>query len=535
MNSKRSSVPNPAQLPTPINVNRLTTFLEGYPSSKKAPLISGLTWGFRICSTLSSRPSSSYTNHRSALQNQAIVMDKLAQEIKLDRIAGPFLQTPLIDFISSPLGLVPKKSSSEFRLIHDLSFPRSDSVNSHIDPTHTAVQYEDLDHCISIINSLGQNSLIAKTDLKDAFRILPVHPNDYRLLGFTWKGLYYYDKCLPMGCSISCKVFESLSVALQWILQSKLQVLHMSHILDDFIFFGPPSSQECHRYLTSFLTLANSLNLPIKHNKTVQPTTNIILHGIEVDTTTMSIRLPQDKLQEARDKVNSLRKKKTTTLVNLQSLLGTLNFACRVVSPGRAFLRRLHDLTKNTFNKSHHIRLTKASRLDLQAWNTFLTDFNGQVMCLPTDWTPSTSLKLFTDASAAGYAGVLGSHWIQGLFPSKWKDTNIAVKELLPIVLSVRLWGPSLTNKRIIFFCDNLAIVAVINKQTSKNSSIMALLRSLVVVCLKYNIMFTAKHIPGKRNIIADLLSRSQISSAQEIAPQLDKEPQQIPAEWLPW
>ena len=88
---------------------------------------------------------------------------------------------------------------------------------------------------------------------------------------------------------------------------------------------------------------------------------------------------------------------------------------------------------------------------------------------------------------------------------------------------------------QLVFYCDNQAIVAVINKQTSKDNIIMSLIRSLVVACLKYNIMFVAKHIPGKHNVIADLLSRSQFTAAQKINPALDKTPQQIPATWLPW
>ena len=495
----------------------------------------GLEYGFRIHSSISSLPSTSYTNHKSARQNQSTVSHKLAIEMKFGRIAGPFPHPPLPGFISSPLGLVPKKGSSEFRLIHDLSFPRCDSVNSHIDPYYTAVHYQDLDHCVSIIHSLGTNCLIAKTDLKDAFRILPVHPDDYRLLGFTWKNLFYYDKCLPMGCSISCQVFESLSTALQWIMKTKLSVKHMSHILDDFIFFGPPSSQDCQCYLASFLHLASSLNLPIKHNKTVQPTTKAILHGIEVDTVAMSLSLPQDKLRDAKEKVGSLLNKKKATLEQLQSLLGNLNFACRAISPGRAFLRRLYDLTKNIHKKSHHIRLTRSARLDLTAWDTFLSEFNGRVLCLPSDWTSSTLLTLFTDASGAAYAAVLGSHWIHSMFPPSWKDKNIVIKELLPIVLAVQLWGQSLRDSRIIFYCDNQAIVAVINKQTSEDNIIMSLIRSLVVACLKYNIMFVAKHIPGKHTVIADLLSRSQFTAAQKINPALDKTPQQIPPTWLPW
>ena len=43
--------------------------------------------------------------------------------------------------------------------------------------------------------------LLAKTDIKSAFRIIPIHPNDYPLLGMEWLGRFYYDRCMPMGCS----------------------------------------------------------------------------------------------------------------------------------------------------------------------------------------------------------------------------------------------------------------------------------------------------------------------------------------------
>ena len=142
--------------------------------------------------------------------------------------------------------------------------------------------------------------------------------------------------------------------------------------------------------------------------------------------------------------------------------------------------------------------------------------------------------SLFTDASAAAYAAVLGSHWIHGFFPPSWKDTNILIIELLPIVLAVHYWA-SPSDSRILFHCDNQAIVAVINKQTSQDNITMSLILSLVFSCLKYSIMFVAKHIPGKHNVIADLLSRSQFTAAQKINPALDKTPQQIPATCLPW
>ena len=516
-------------------MHRLKHFLNGYDHSITKLLVDGFTAGFRIPSLLKKNVQSSYTNHKSALENHPIVTAKIAKESTLGRIAGPYTSSPLPNLIISPLGLVPKKASNEFRLIHDLSFPKNSSVNSNIDKSLTGVQYEDLDHCVRILSEMGPNTLIAKADLKDAFRIIPIHPLDHRLLGFTWKGEIYYDMHLPMGCSVSCTIFESLSTAIQWILQNKLNVTVMSHILDDFIFFGPPSSTQCKNHLRTFIELAGSLNLPVKTEKTIEPTTCAILHGIEVNTKTMTLRLPQEKLIEARQKVASIMHRKKVPLIDLQSLIGTLNFACRVIVPGRAFLRRLYDLTKGLSKRHHLVKLTKESRLDLKAWSVFLQAFNGCMLCLPNNWNPSSALKLYSDASGKAYAAVLGSHWLQGEFPPHWESTNIAIKELLPIVLAVRKWGTILSNKRILFFTDNEAIVSIINKQSSKEPTIMSLIRALVTSTLLDNIQFRAKHIPGRHNIIADFLSRCQVKKAQAVAPWLDPSPVQFPQEWLPW
>ena len=526
---------SPSQVQTPVNANRLASFLKGYPLTAKNTLIKGFTSGFRIPSTIANNPISEYTNHKSAIENPSVMLTKLSKELKLGRIAGPFTEPPFHDLVTSPLGLVPKKGTQEFRLIHDLSFPKQASVNSHIDPVFSAVHYQDLDYCVSLINKLGPNCLIAKADLKDAFRIIPINKEDHRLLGFQWEGAYYYDKCLPMGCSVSCHIFESLSKSLEWILKNKLSVKYMSHILDDFIFFGPANSSVSAIGLQAFFLLARSINLPIKDEKTVLPTTCASLHGIEVDTSNMTLRLPQDKLREARLKVSAMAKRKKATLNELQSLLGTLNFACRVVVPGRAFLRRLFDLTKGLQKKHHKIRLTREARADLRAWSSFLDNFNGRVMCLPEAWESSKVLKLFSDASGKAYAAVLGHQWIQGSFPEAWLSKNIAVKELLPIALALRLWGPKLANKRIIFMTDNEAIVAVINHQSSKHPELMSLVRSLVMSSLQNNILFIAKHIPGRHNVIADFLSRYQVAKALKMAPWLDPQPLATPPEWLPW
>ena len=220
--------------------------------------------------------------------------------------------------------------------------------------------------------------------------------------------------------------------------------------------------------------------------------------------------------------------RKKITLRELQSLIGLLNFACLVVPPGRSFLRRLIDRTKNITNPFHFIKLTKEARADINAWKIFIDSFNGKSVFLSDQWLSSDHLKLFTDASGnIGFSAVFGSWWFAHEWPLELKDHQIAVKELLPIVLCIELWGCYMTSS------DNQAIVEVINKQSCKDKILMRLVRRLVLISLKYNIVFRAKHIAGKSNIVADYLSRFKFQKAQEVAPWLSQHQTQIPAQLL--
>ena len=129
-------------------------------------------------------------NHQSALQATTVVDEKIRHEVDLGRVAGPFRDIPFVNFQSSPLGLVPKHDPGKYRLIHDLSFPKGDSINAYTAREYSTVQYESLDRVVELVRSCGLNSLIAKADIRDAFRIIPIIPEDYPLLGFTWQCMF---------------------------------------------------------------------------------------------------------------------------------------------------------------------------------------------------------------------------------------------------------------------------------------------------------------------------------------------------------
>ena len=519
---------------SPVNPQVLDRLLEGYDVSIRNYLVTGFREGFVIdYEGPLLRPS--LKNHPSFIKNIEIGRDKILQEVMKGRVLGPFKTPPFNNFVTSPLGLVPKKEPGEYRMIHDLSYPRSNSVNAYIPRSASAVQYETLDQAIQLVVEAGKNALIAKTDIENAYRIVPVHPSSIHLLGMSCNGVYYFDAFLPFGLSQSCAIFETFSTALQWCLKRMSPLTRITHILDDFIFIGPEKTNLAQAGLSSFLTLSKELGVPVKHSKTVVPTTCAILHGIEVDTIASEARLPQEKLSKATQLLSDMQKRKKVTLKQLQELLGFLNFICKVVVPGRVFLRRLTDLTKGLQSPNHFIRLTKAARSDLSTWLSFLQAHNGISILRPLRWVTSTNLQLYSDsAGSCGFAAVLGSHWISGPFPDDWKSFHISILELYPILLAIFTWAPLLANKCIIFHCDNLNVVYAINSQTSKQPTLMILLRKLVLACLNFNILFTAKHIKGKHNVIPDFISRFQMQHARQLAPWLDLHPTPIPEELQP-
>ena len=104
---------------------------------------------------------------------------------------------------------------------------------------------------------LGVDSLLAKVDIEHAYRNVPIHPGDRRLLGMMWKGDLYVDTVLPFGSrSAPPKIFSAIADTVEWIaLQAGVSVL--IHYLDDFLTMGRKGSPECSRNLDLLIELCS--------------------------------------------------------------------------------------------------------------------------------------------------------------------------------------------------------------------------------------------------------------------------------------
>ncbi|MCG7879112.1 MAG: hypothetical protein N0C90_22680, partial [Candidatus Thiodiazotropha endolucinida] len=215
-------------------------------------MIDGVLNGFPLGSVGSVPPSIS-GNPPSALVHDRFIEDKLKKELSLGRIKGPYKSPPFENFKTSPLGVVPKKEPNTFRLIQDLSFGAPETAVNHYIPFENAtVSLETFDDVAKLVVVCGKDCLLSKADVQEAFRIIPLSPLEYPKLGFTWKGEFYFERVLVMGASSSVRIFETVSKSIQWVLQTKLGVAHVSHIIDDFIFVGRAGTSECSTSLEKF-------------------------------------------------------------------------------------------------------------------------------------------------------------------------------------------------------------------------------------------------------------------------------------------
>ena len=517
---------------SPIHLEELSYALEFYPKREVAlELKEGFTKGFRVGYT-GPRIARDSRNHKSALERPDVIEQKLTKEVHSGRVAGPFSSKPLPNIIVSPIGLVEKTTSDEFRLIFDLSHPHNYSINDGIPTEVASVEYTRFDAITEMVQKLGRDSFLVKLDIESAFRLIPLHPDDFSLMGMQHQGRYYVDKALPFGCSSSCAIFEKFATFLEWGAKKVAMSENLVHYLDDFC-GGEKSHADARALLEKSLAFFSYLGVPVAPHKVEGPSTCLRFLGLVVDTHKMEIRIPEEKLKAIQLQVESMLRAKKVTLRELQSLIGRMNFACRAIVPGRPFCRRLIDATKGIKRQHHRLRVTQSMKKDLEMWKTFLQDHNGRCIILPSQWVDNVAVDLHTDASGSiGFGAYFQGHWTHGTWPTHWSKNmpDITYKELYPIVLAVHLWSRNMQNKKILFHCDNQAVVTIINKQTTKSPPSMCLIRLLVLTCMKNNLLFRAIHLPGKTNQIADALSRGQFDRFRKLAQAADPNPTPIPA-----
>ena len=207
---------------TPVNIAHLKQLLykTNYNKEESSFLVDGFENGFSIGYQGRKNIRITAPNLKFTVGNSTVLWNKVMKEVKEKCYAGPFRKAPFKHFIQPPIGLVPKDSGKDVRLIFHLSYPRTDnstSVNANTPPELCKVQYPDFCDAIQLCLQEGKGCKISRSDMEAAFRNLRIKRCHFRYLVMVARNpddgelYWFFDKCLPFGASISCSHFQRFS------------------------------------------------------------------------------------------------------------------------------------------------------------------------------------------------------------------------------------------------------------------------------------------------------------------------------------
>lgn len=462
---------------------------------------------------LDSTPApSSLRNSKSVLKHQQTCLERVRVYADLNAVAEdnePRLVHPL---------LAVEKEGRKVRLCLDLSR----NFNEHV--RKRSFKLLSLRQAV-LLSRPG--CFYAKMDLSACFLSFPLAPSDSKLMGFRLGGKSYRFTGVPFGLSSAPRVVSLLLDVVSAVLLDR-GVEHVRY-LDDFLFVGPSASQ----VLSSMRVAAKTLQeFGLVNNlaKLEGPTQSLEFLGIQIDSVSRTLSVPEHKLKAISSKIENLLSSRSASVKRLRSVLGSLSHISMVLPAARPYLRSLIDSVhcRSLQGRKGPRRLSALLREDLLFWLHHMRDWNGSQR-----WRAEAEPTVIaSDASTRGFGWVLESapasvrarlppfmqpgyavsgEWVGELQSIQSVSANIGWGELFCPVAFVRRSGPALRDSHVIFVLDNSGDVEVINRRKTSSPRLRSLLRELCALSLRYNVAFTAVHRPGARNVLPDVLSRSEL------------------------
>ena len=432
------------------NLDKFQELLQGYEDIE---IIEWLKYGWPInrkdtAPEIKSIPM----NHKGAQMFPRLVDEYLAMEIEQGATMGPFdIDSFKVGAATSPINSRPKKDSDKRRFILDLSFPVGNSVNDGIPKDEymgqaITLKYPTIDTLAHRIHQVGSQCKQFKIDMLRAFRQLYLDPISWRKIGMKWKGRVFYDKCTPMGLRSASIFCQRTTSGIKYAI-NRLNHFLMNY-LDDLI--GAEHQDRVEQAFRDLNHILNEVNIDISHNKTVAPCSIMEALGVWMDAEQQRMAVTPARVKEILTILEEWRHKTTCNIVQLQSLIGKLQFIAKCIRPGRVFIARLLNYLKG-MKKGITYLISDEARNDIKWWYEFLPHFQGTVIMWMYEHTdPDTQIAV--DACLQGAGGVSEKEYFHLAFPEKVQSEarNIANKELFTVILALKLWGHKYKDKNLL-------------------------------------------------------------------------------------
>ena len=355
----------------------------------------------------------------------------------------------------------------------------------------------------------------SKLDIKDCFLSFKIREGAERLLGFQFDRKFYRYRRLPFGLNVAPEFCEAMLSVVSYQL-TKMGITHVRYC-DDILIIAP-SKVECDRMTTAANAILHAFGFAVAHHKTIWSVQIVEFLGVLFYSINETLSCPKHRIDDLLIQLKRASSHGAHHVVQfIYSLVGKLSFAAHVLPGARPFFRSLIDATRGLTKRSI-ITLEQSHFDDINYWIKHLSTWNGR-----QKWRAVTPITIATDASLVGWGGLVIASPValptqlavgsgtSGVWCEQHpinSSSDIGWAELFAVLFMVASIAPHAPNSTIKILVDNQADAFIINRQSTRSSSLLSLLRSLYSVATEHNLSLIAQHIPGTSNIHADALSR---------------------------
>ena len=391
---------------------------------------------------------------------------------------------------------VSKKGTTRKRMILDLSILNKFIVR----PSFRMTTVNQVRGTVSL------GSWMATIDLKDAYWHIPIHRRFRNYLAFSVERNTYRFKAMPFGLNIAPRIFTKIVGVM--IKQLRLAGIKVFAYLDDW-FIWAQSKNACLKalWLVQRVLKERGFIINIKKSHLI-PTQSIEWLGHVWESVSGHLALTPAFGDKALRKLEEFLKQRTVSKRELESVLGTLNFASAVDPVGKVHNKRASSVLRKRFqvlDRDVQIPAFPELHRALQYWRDPL-NYGRTVL-----WRePPPTLEIVTDASdfGWGYHTSLGQQ-NSGMWPLSLKKAHINVRELVAIYYALLEVQPN-REASVRVHCDNTSAVACItNKGSTRSPPLWKWSLRILLLARKREFYLRAVHIRGVSNVLADALSRA--------------------------
>ena len=277
--------------------------------------------------------------------------------------------TPAESFHST-LFLVPKRDGGQRPVIN------LKALNAFIEAPHFKME-----GIHTLKNLLKQGDWLVKVDLKDAYFSIPIALEHRKYLSFTVGRKTYQFTCLPFGLTSAPWVFTKTLKPVAAL--GRELGIRMIIYLDDILLMGE-SKEQAQERVAALIYLLQCLGFVINTEKTItDPTQKLEFLGFMVNTMTMELSLPSEKLKKIRAESRKLLGAGQVSARALSRLIGKMSAANQVIPPAPLFYRYLQmdlsaALRAGCQNYETTLQLSQDSKEELVWWDTQMAKWNGK-------------------------------------------------------------------------------------------------------------------------------------------------------------